>query len=471
MKKYAIILAAGRGSRMKSRDPNHSKVAFPILGKPMIDYVISAIEPLKVDKKVVVVGFGGEVTSSIVGDRAEIVWQKELKGTGDAVLKAAPLLEGKEGSTIILCGDTPLLTSRSIEALFEKHEKYHNALTILTAYIENPRGYGRIIREPKANHILGIREDKDASKIEREIKEINAGVYVVDNKILFEYLKKVTPDNAQHEYYLTDIVKMIADDGKKVDSYVLEDSEEIFGINDRSQLAYAAKVIRKKTNKRIMLSGVSLEDPDTTYISPDVKIGPDTIIMANTTILGKSEIGEANYIGPNSYLENVVVGNDNKILSSYLTDTTIGDYNEIGPYTKTRAGTKIANHCRVGNFVELKDANLHDGVKCAHLTYLGDSDIGEYTNIGCMTVTANYDGYNKMRTSIGKDVFIGSGSILVAPVTVEDEGFTAAGSVITSDVKEDEMAIARARQVNLSHGSSTFKGKAKAKKEAQEKDK
>ncbi len=467
MKKYAIILAAGRGSRMKSRNPDHSKVSFPILGKPMIDYVIAAVEPLNVDEKVVVVGFGGEVTSKIVGDRANIVWQKELKGTGDAVLKAAPLLEGKEGSTIILCGDTPLLTSGSIEALFEKHEKYQNSLTILTAYIEDPKGYGRIIREEKNNRILGIKEDKDATELEKEIQEINAGVYVVDNKVLFEYLKKVTPNNAQHEYYLTDIVQMLVDDGKKVDSYVLEDSEEIFGINDRSQLAYAAKVIKRKTNKKLMLSGVSLEDPDTTYISPDVQIGPDTVIMANTTIFGNSVIGEANYIGPNSYLENVVIGNDNTILSSYLTDTTVGDYNEIGPYTKTRAGTKIGNHCRVGNFVELKDADLHDGVKCAHLTYLGDSEIGENTNIGCMTVTANYDGFNKMHTSIGKNVFIGSGSILVAPVTVEDEGFTAAGSVITSDVKEDEMAIARAKQTNLPHGSSVHKAKAKAKKDAE----
>lgn len=461
MNKYAIILAAGRGSRMKSRNPDHSKVSFPILGKPMIDFVLDAVDQLEVDEKVVVVGFGGDVTSSIVGERAKIVWQTELKGTGDAVLRCAPLLEGKKGSTIIVCADTPLLTAETIDNLFKKHEKSQNSLTILTAFLQNPKGYGRVLREEKSNFIKGIREDRDCSIEEEKIHEINSGVYVVDNEALFKYLKFVTPNNSQKEYYLTDIVQMMVDDNLPVGSYVLEDSKEIFGINDRNQLAYASKIIRHRTNKALMLSGVSIEDPDTTYISPDVKIGGDTIIKSNTTILGNCSIGEANVLGPDTYLENVTVGNENKIIRSYITDSSVGNSNEIGPFTKIRTNSNITDSCRIGNFVELKNATLKPGVKCAHLTYLGDCEVGERTNVGCMTVTANYDGYHKNKTTIGKDVFVGSGSILIAPVTIEDNGFTAAGSTITNDVKSDEMAIARAKQVNIAHGSSKYKDKTK----------
>lgn len=334
MEKYAIILAAGRGSRMKSVNENHSKVSFPILGRPMIEYVLDAIAPLDIEEKVVVVGFGGEATSRIVKDRAKIVWQHELKGTGHAVLQTSPILEKKKGCTIILCGDTPLLTSNTISELYKKHEKFGNDLTILTSYVENSKGYGRIVREYKTNHILGIREEKDCSDEEKDIHEINAGVYVVDNTLLFKYLSRITPNNMQSEYYLTDIVSMFVKDGLKVDSYVLEDAEEIYGINDRFQLAYADKIIRKRTNKKLMFSGVSIEDPDTAYISPDVVIGRDTIIKANTTILGKTVIGEGNFIGPNVYIQNVKMGNGNNVVFSYLKNTTVGDKEYIGPFEK-----------------------------------------------------------------------------------------------------------------------------------------
>ena len=469
MDKYAVVLAAGKGTRMKSRDPQHSKVSYPILGKALVNYVLDAIIPLEMKNIVVVVGFGGDVTKSLVEDRAAVVWQKDLSGTGNAVLQAKNLLRDKEGSTLVICGDTPLVTTESIENIFKVHEKINNKLTIVTAVLENPKGYGRIIREEKSNHVLAIKEEKDCNEYEKDIREVNAGLYVFDNKSLFEYIDQLTTNNAQKEYYLTDLVEIFIRNGKKVGAYVVEDAVEVFGINDRIQLSYAGKVIRKRINHKLMLSGVSMEDPDSTYISPDVQIGRDTIIMPNTTIFGKCRIGEANTIGPNTYLNHVTVGDDNLIQSSWISDTGIGNFNEIGPFTKMRAGTIIGNHCRVGNFVELKNAIFKDGVKSAHLTYIGDSEVGEKTNIGCGTITANYDGYNKTRCDIGKNVFLGSGTILVAPIKVEDASFTAAGSTITKDVKTDSLVIARARQVEIEHGYTTFMNKAKAKKEASKK--
>lgn len=465
MNRYAVVMAAGKGSRMKSLDENHSKVSYLILNKPIVRYVIDAIKPIGFNKIVTVVGFGGEVTKSLVENDTEVVWQKEQKGTGHAVLMAKDVLSNLEGSTLVVCGDTPLITTETIMKLFAKHEKDHNNMTILTSLLEHPDGYGRIVREEKTNNILAIREDKDCSIEEKYIKEINTGIYVFDNKKLFSYLQNLKTNNAQHEYYLTDVVSMFVNDNLKVGGYVLEDPEEVYGINDRFQLSYAQKVIRKRVNKALMLSGVSIEDPNSTYISIDVKIGQDTVIHPNTTIYGNKTIGNSNEIGPNSFLDNVEVGNNNKIISSHLVDTTIGNNNEIGPFTRTRGGTIIENNTRVGNFVEFKNVHIHDGVKSAHLTYLGDTEVGEKTNIGCMTVTANYDGYNKSRTTIGKNTFIGSGSILVAPIEVKENSFVAAGSTITKPVEEDDLAIARARQVNLKNGSSKIKEKARLKKE------
>lgn len=469
MNKYAVVLAAGKGTRMKSRDPEHSKVSYPILGKALVNYVIDAVLPLGMKEIVVVVGFGGEVTKTLVEDRAKVVWQKELSGTGNAVLQAKALLKDKEGSTLVICGDTPLITTETIENIFRVHNKTKNDLTIVTAVLEEPKGYGRIIRETKSNQVLSIKEDKDCSEDEKDIHEVNAGLYIFDNKTLFEFIDQLTTNNAQKEYYLTDLVEIFKRNDKKIGAYVVEYAVEVFGINDRVQLSYAAKVIKKRINHQLMMSGVSMEDPDSTYISPDVEIGKDTIIMPNTTIFGKCKIGEANVIGPNTYLDHVEVGDDNSIQSSWISDSKIGSFNEIGPFTKIRAGTVINDHCRVGNFVELKNAELKDGVKSAHLTYIGDAQIGESTNVGCGTITANYDGYNKMRCEVGKHVFLGSGTILVAPLKVEDFSFTAAGSTITKDVKTDSLVVARAKQVEIEHGYTTFMEKAKAKKEAMKK--
>lgn len=332
MERYAIILAAGKGSRMKSLNDEVSKVSFLILDKPLVRYVLDAIEPIGITQKVVVVGFGGVKTSEIVKDRADIVWQRELLGTGHAVMQTKPVLEGKKGSTFILCGDTPLLTTETLNKMLKKHERTNAALTILTACIENPKGYGRIIRDSKTSRVLAIKEDRDCNEHEKYINEINSGVYVVNNELLYKYLDKITPNNNQNEYYLTDLVKLFVEDNLLVESFIIEDSVEIYGVNDRTQLAYASKVIKNKVNKKLMLEGVSLEDPKTTYISPDVEIGPDTHILPNTMILGHSKIGHSNIIGPNSYLSRVEVGNNTQIISSRLEYCKVEDNEVVGPF-------------------------------------------------------------------------------------------------------------------------------------------
>ena len=329
MDKYVIVLAAGRGSRMQSRDPNHSKVAYPLLEKPMINYVLDAVKGIHPEKIVVVVGFGGGVTKSLVEPEAEVVWQHVINGTGGAVLQAKPVLENKPGLTLVVCGDTPLITQETIHNVFRIHEKSENALTIVSMVLENPRGYGRVVREYKTNKVIAIREDRDCNDFEKDINEVNAGMYVFDNESLFKYLDKITPNNVQHEYYLTDLVSMFVENGLRVGAYVCEDAVEMFGINDRIQLAYAAKVIRKRINHKLMLNGVSIEDPDTAYISPDVEIGKDTVIKPNTTLLGKTKIGENNLIGPNVYLKDVTLGNDNVVESSWIENDMIGNGQQL----------------------------------------------------------------------------------------------------------------------------------------------
>ena len=329
MDKYVVVLAAGRGSRMQSRDPNHSKVAYPLLDKPIINYVLDAVKAIHPTKIVTVVGFGGEVTTELAKNDSEVVWQKVINGTGTAVLQARPILEGKPGLTLVVYGDTPLITPETIQNVIRIHEKTSNDLTVVSMVLEKPRGYGRILREYKTNQLIGIREDRDCSEEEIYINEVNSGVCVVNNELLFKYLDKTTPNNAQHEYYLSQLVELFHNDGLKVGAYIAEDAREMFGVNDRAQLAYASKIIRKRVNQKLMLSGVSIENPNVTYISPDIEIGKDTVIRPNTTITGKSKIGENNIIGPNVYLKDVIVGNDNVILSSWIDGGEIGNGQKV----------------------------------------------------------------------------------------------------------------------------------------------
>ena len=330
MNKYAIILAAGKGTRMQSLDPNHSKVSYPILGKPLINYVLDALKPLDFKKEVVVVGFGGEITKQLVEKDCDVVWQKEILGTGHAVLQAESLLKDLDGETLIIYGDTPLVSPQTISSIMHIHEKEKNALTVVSAILPDASGYGRMIREEKSNHLLAIREETDCSEYELGISEANTGICVFDNKLLFKYLKKMDNNNTRKLFYLSQLVELMLKDNLPVGSYVVEDMVEVFGINDRIQLAYAAKIMRKRINNKLMLEGVSMEDPDSTYISPEVKIGKDTVIYPNTTISGRCELGNANEIGPNVFLENVKMGNNNRVSNTSIRNKNIGDNEKLG---------------------------------------------------------------------------------------------------------------------------------------------
>ena len=337
-KKYLIVLAAGKGSRMESLDETYSKVAYPILDKPLVNYVLDAAKPLGFEKSFVVVGFGGEQTVKCVDGQAEIVWQKEVNGTGGAAIEVMKSLEKEDdGDVIILCGDTPLLTTETLNKIYHKHFKFDNKLTICSTVLANPEGYGRVVREKGSYRVLEVIPYAEIeSEEQKELSEINSGIYMVNLKLLKEYLPKLSKDNKKHEYYLSDIVKKMSDDGHKVDAYVLEDPQDIYNINDRVQLAYAAKILKRRINHRLMLSGVSIEDPETTYISPNVIIGKDTVIKANTCILGNCEIGVANVIGPGTNIKHVKMGNRNHVPHCYFRSCEIGDGIHFEPFTVKR---------------------------------------------------------------------------------------------------------------------------------------
>lgn len=462
MDKFAIILAAGKGTRMKSKREDMSKVSFPILGQPLVKYVINALKPLDFTSIIAVVGFGGAMAEKIVQKDCQVVWQKEQKGSGHAVMMAAPLLEGKEGETIVCCGDTPLLTSTTLQALYSAHETNHNSLTVMTSILDDPTGYGRIVK--RDGNVIKIVEQKDASEEERRIQEVNAGVYVFDNKALFEALHHITTNNAAGEYYLTDVLGLFVQKGLKVGSFAVKDVEETLGVNDRAQLSDAAKIIRRRINRALMVSGVTIEDPDSTYIAPGVSIGADTVIRPGSFLMGDTTIGEANVIGPNCYFENVHIGNNNEIIYSHLVDTTVGNATNLGPYLRTRKNVVIHDKAHIGNFNELKNAEFGEGSKMAHLSYVGDATLGENINIGCGTIVANYDGVNKWHSDIGDNAFIGSGSTLISPITVGAGAFIAAGSTINKSVAPDAMAIARARQEEKPGYAKVLHAKALAKK-------
>lgn len=468
MKLHSIILAAGKGTRMRSLNNEISKVGYPILGVALVNYVLDATKGLVNGKKVVIIGHGGEYTQKLVEAEAEIAWQREQLGTGHAIMQAAPMLKGVEGTTLILCGDTPLLTNQSLAKLIKYHQEHKLDLTVLTATPRNPHGYGRIIRDDK-DRVKSIVEQKDLKGDQIRVNEVNAGVYVVDNKYLFEQLDFLNTNNASGELYLTDIIGLFNNKGYKVGAYILEDENEMLGTNDRVQLAEAAKLIKQRINRQHMLNGVTFEDPDNAYVGPYVQIGPDTVIAPGVTILGHTTIGKNNIIGPQTYLEDMEIGDNNEIKFSHLVESKIGNENHIGPYTRFRGHVEIHNHTKIGNFVEFKKAIIKDGTKAAHLSYVGDAVLDENVNVGCGVITANYDGYNKFNTIVGKNVFLGSNATIVAPVTIEDDAFIAAGSTINRDVKKDDLAIARTRQENKPGYANVFRAKAKAIKEANKK--
>lgn len=446
MNLYAVILAAGKGTRMKSHSQERSKVGFEILGKPILDYVLDALFPLNFSKMVTIVGHNGAFTEKIVNGRTLVAYQHEQLGTGHAVMQAKPFLENEEGVTLITCGDTPLFQEKTLRKLIEDHISSKKDVTILTAILDNPHGYGRIVRG-KDDEVYGIVEQSDATPTIDAIKEVNTGVYVFNNKELFKHLNEISGNNAKKEYYLTDIIAIFRKSGLHVGASILPDAKEMLGINDRVQLAEATAVLRDRINRMHMLNGVTIIDPNSTYIGPNVKIGADTIVFPGNYIIGNTIIGEDNVIKSNNFIE----------------DATIGDFNQIGPMTNIRPLTVIEGHNRIGSFVETKKATMKKGAKAAHLTYLGDAIIGEETNIGGGTITANYDGKHKFQTIIGNHAFIGTGATIIAPITIGDGAFIAGGSTIYEDVGEDDMAFGRAYQANK-------KGYAKKRREKIEKE-
>ena len=439
-----LILAAGKGTRMKSKLP---KVLHKIGGKPMLRHVIDAAKRAGSVREVVVIGAGAEmVEHEITG--VEFVMQTEQLGTGHAVLCAKENFANSTGTLLILCGDTPLLTSDLLKKFIAAHEESNCAVTVLTAEMPDATGYGRVIREDDGT-FKKIVEDKDANSIEKQIREVNAGVYCADIRKLFNALDKVGNDNAQGEYYLPDVLSILKSEREKVAIYTAEYCDETLGINTRIQLAAADQIIRRKKLHALMNSGVTIVDPGTTFIDCDVEIGQDTIIHPNTYLEGSTTIGADCDIGPNVRFTNMKVGNSVTAQFSYCHEAEIADGVTLGPYVHIRPGSKIGQNVKIGNFVEVKNSTIGEETKLPHLQYIGDTDMGKQVNVGCGTVTCNYDGKKKHRTKIGDNVFIGCNTNLVAPVTVGDGAYIGAGSTITKDVPKNSLAIARARQTNI----------------------
>lgn len=442
MKIYAIVLAAGKGTRMKSNKP---KVVHEVLYKPMINHVVDELKTMGVDETIVVVGHEAQQVKNLV-DGVTFVHQEQQLGTGHAVLQANDLLKDKEGITIVLNGDAPLIRKETLQGLIEYHKNNGNQGTVMSCDCDLSLPFGRIIKED--GQVTGIVEFKDLLKSQSHITEMNVGEYCFDNKALFNALSKVTNNNAQNEYYITDVIGIMSEDGLKVDAYKIEDFNEVGGINDRVQLAEATEMLKLRINKEHLLNGVNIIDINNTYIGRDVVIGPETTIEPGCIIKGKTVIGANCHIGPYCEFENVTIKDNVEIKFSVISDSIIESGTDIGPYARLRTHCHIHENVHMGNFVEMKKADFGKGSKAAHLTYIGDAIVGENVNIGCGTISVNYDGKNKSLTKIEDNAFIGCNSNLVAPVTVKKNAFIAAGSTITKDVEEDAMGIARAKQVN-----------------------
>ncbi|HQF32351.1 MAG TPA: bifunctional UDP-N-acetylglucosamine diphosphorylase/glucosamine-1-phosphate N-acetyltransferase GlmU [Petrotogaceae bacterium] len=431
-----LILAAGKGTRMKSKYP---KVLHKILNKPIINWVVDTAA-LFSQQIGVVLGFGAQDVQRVLPPGVLVFEQKEQLGTGHAVMCAQEFLDS--GELLVLYGDVPLISSATLNLLIEKHRKEKNDATVLTFELDNPTGYGRILKQDEK--LVKIIEEKDANEQEKKICELNSGIAVYDCEKLKLALKKISSDNAQGEYYLPDVFLFF----KKVGLLQTNDPVEVSGINDRVQLSDMQAHARERINRNLMLQGVTITDPLCTYIGPDVKIGSDTVIHPQSYVFGKTAIGQDCEIGPMSVIYDSEIGNNVKVIRSEMDKTTVFDGASIGPFARMREGTVIEENVKIGDFVETKKTTLKKNSKAQHLAYLGDATIGENTNIGAGTITCNYDGVNKHKTFIGDNSFIGSNSSIVAPVNIGKNSIVGAGSVITKDVPEYSLALGRARQEN-----------------------
>ena len=442
----AVILAAGQGTRMKSALP---KVLHPVAGRSILEHVVRSAESVEAAPVVAVVGHGAEqVRSVFAGKPVRFALQPEQLGTGHALLCAEPELEGFSGDLLLLCGDVPLLQEKTLLRMIEYHREQQAEVTILTARVENPTGYGRIVRG--VSGVESIVEEKDATPGEQEISEINTGIYLFKAPQVFDFLRKLDNRNAQGEFYLTDIVAMVRAAGKRVEAMPVDDCREATGINDRSQLAFANAVLRERINDRLMLAGVSLTDPTTTYIDSTVRIGPDTLVHAGVHLRGETRIGQDCIIEPGVVMTDCQIGDRVHCKAgSVLSESEVGDDCAIGPMAHLRPGTVLAGHNKLGNFVETKKARIGHGSQASHLTYIGDATLGRNVNVGCGTITCNYDGVNKHQTIIDDDVFVGSDTQFVAPVHIGRGSLIGAGSTITKDVPADALALSRSEQKNI----------------------
>jgi bifunctional UDP-N-acetylglucosamine pyrophosphorylase/glucosamine-1-phosphate N-acetyltransferase len=437
MKITAILLAAGQGTRMKSSLP---KVLHPVAGKPMIWHALQSITKSTTEKPVVVVGHGAEEVKSYLGESAQTVLQEPQLGTGHAVMQAETLLRDKSDLVVVCYADMPLLRGETLQALVETQKQNKGPMSLLTVVADDPRGFGRIIRKADGT-VSAIVEEYVAAPEQLQVKELNVGGYCFDAKWLWDALHRIPKNPKKGEYYLTDTVELAVKDGLPVHATVMDDLEEIIGVNTRVHLSEVEVAMRRRINEAQMLNGVTMIDPVSVYIEADVKIGRDTVIMPNTYLYGKTEIGEGNVIGPNTIIRDTKIGNGCRILASVLEGATLENDVDMGPYARLRKGAHLGNRVHMGNFGEVKDSYLAEGVKMGHFSYIGNARIGVNTNIGAGTITCNYDGEKKHNTEIGADVFIGSDTMLVAPIKLGDGSRTGAGAVVTKDVPEDALVV------------------------------
>jgi len=448
----AVVLAAGKGTRMRSDRP---KVLFEVYGKAILSHVTDNIINAGIEDISVVVSPTSYEIREKYGDRFVYSVQENQLGTGDALLSAKEFMENTGGKVFVACGDAPLVDEECIKGFVKYAEEGEYDLCLLSADILYKNSYGRIVRDENGN-LLRIVETKDASEEERKITEVNSGTYLIDIEKLISSAGELTSNNSQKEYYLTDFVEIFRNRGYKVGAYKTDDSDVVLGVNTRVDLAKINKVMQRRINEELMLSGVTIMDPENTYIEKGVTIGKDTVIYPGTFISGNTVIGEGNEIF-SSKIVSSVIGDSNTIESSTIEESTVGNENKIGPYAHFRPKSVVENNVKIGNFVELKNAHLKDGVKASHHAYLGDVDIEEDVNIGCGVITANYDGHNKHRSSIGRDSFIGCNSNIVSPVNIGERTFVAAGSNVTDDTPPDSFIIGRARQETKANKKNRYR--------------
>jgi bifunctional UDP-N-acetylglucosamine pyrophosphorylase/glucosamine-1-phosphate N-acetyltransferase len=431
-----IVLAAGKGERMKSDLP---KPLHDLMGKPIINYVIEAARDLVDHPPVVVIGHGGELFKEHLGDEYRYVEQGDLLGTGHAVKQTESLLHGKSDLVLVVYGDMPLVRTSTLKKLIETQKSHQGPLTILTLEEDNPRGFGRIVRDEKGN-IQTIVEEADADSDQLKINELNAGMYCFRGNWLWESIKKIKI-SPKGEYYLTDLIGIAAKNGEQVASVLVDDPEELIGINNRIDLADTGKILRRRINREWMLAGVSIQDPDSTYIETDVKIGQDSVLLPNTYLQGETTIGRKCSIGPDTRIFNSSIGDSCEIEHSVVEESKVEDGVDIGPFSHLRKGAHLGPGVHIGNFGEIKDSYLGEGTKVGHFSYIGNAQIGKDVNIGAGTITCNYDGKKKHQTIIKDRVFIGSDSMLVAPLEIGEDSVTGAGSVVTKDVPAGTVVV------------------------------